>query len=129
MQTGMGVPEVLTSIGTALVSALLGFLGAVAVFRAKFEVIDAKREALETQIERDRQADKEMAEREMAELRRMLEKSCKDTEAFHARIERRQEVNLQLLSAMAVKQGVTHRALGTDALARIVTDAAQDTER
>jgi hypothetical protein len=124
--TVASLPGIWQSVGTSLVSALLGFLGAVAVFRAKFDVIDAKRDALEKQIERDRESDREFAEREMAELRRMLEASCIDQKESYKRIERRQQINLELIAAIAMKHNVTHRALGVDALARLIGDSVED---
>lgn len=112
------IPEIIfQSIGTALVSGLLSFLGALAVFRARLTAMDVERNAFEKQVERDREHDKELLAREMVALRETIARSCTDNGDAFKRIERRQIAELEMTAAVAVKQGVKHRSL-PDFLAR-----------
>jgi D-ribose pyranose/furanose isomerase RbsD len=116
------IPEIFKSIGTALVSGIVGFLGAVAVFRSRFDVADEKRNALAREIERDREHDKAMLEVELAQMRESINRQCKASEDAFVRVERRQLVALEITAHVARKLNVSHRALGVDGLAALMDD-------
>jgi hypothetical protein len=119
---GGTLPAIFQSIGTAVVSAILGFLGAIAVFRSRFDVESTKREALAEQIARDRVHDRELISQKLEQVSKALEDYCGRGDDYFRSIDRRQKVSLDLLSDLARKNGVVHRALGSDAIARAITD-------
>lgn len=99
------------NVATTIIGAIVGYLGAVATFKAQFVRVDERHNALKEQIARDRESD--------AALRATELQSLKDT---LARIERGQRVTLQLAADLARASGVKHRALGEDALARFLSE-------
>lgn len=70
--------------------------------------------------EERRQHDKELVERAFSEFTRRLDESAKRSEEHYSRVERQQRVTLELVADLARRQGVTHRALGTDMIARLL---------
>lgn len=96
---------------SAVIGALIGYLGAVATFKAQFVRVDERHNALKEQIERDRQSDARLQARELQTLRDTLE-----------RIERGQRVTLQLAADLARASGVKHRGIGEDAVARFLSE-------
>lgn len=97
---------------SALVGALVGYLGAIATFKAQFVRVDERHNALKQQIDRDRTSDAALRTQELTALREQLQ-----------RIEQGQRVILQLAADMARASGVKHRAIGEDAVARFLSEA------
>jgi hypothetical protein len=108
------VDSILKSAENPFLSALFGFLAALATFRARFTLIDAKHETLRAELLAAREHDRELLRLQLEALRTDIKRS-----------ERLQTVVLELVSSLASKHGVTHRALGSDALAEILTKEAQ----
>lgn len=96
---------------TAIISAVTGYLAAVATFKAQFVRVDERHNALKEQIQRDRESDAALRTQELQSLREQL-----------ARIERGQRVTLQLAADLARASGVKHRGIGEDAIARFLSE-------
>lgn len=124
---GFTIPgSLLQSAASTIVGAILGFLSTVAVFRSRFDVQDQKLVDLERLLEERRQHDRELVERSLAEVSRRVDESAKMSAEHYARIERHQRITLELVASLARRQGVTHRALGTDVVARVLRDEAEE---
>lgn len=125
--------EVLGGVGAQFVPALLGFLGALALFRGKFQVYEERHAALATKIAEDKHAaelnvlserahDKELARIGFDSICSSVAEMVKTVDERGARMERRQGITLELTASIARKMGVTHRAIGTDAFAELLTE-------
>ena len=99
---------------SSIVSALIGYLGAVATFRSQFTTMDVKHAALVAQIERDRKSDKENLQLQIDHFSDTL-----------ARIERQAGATLRLVADMARQRGMVHRGVGEDALANFLTEESK----
>jgi hypothetical protein len=99
-------------------AAAIGAVGTVAAFRARFVIIDKRFESEKEIRAMERRHDKEMLDQTL----RMMRRSIRNTREVAERIEKRQQVSLELVASIATKLGVDHRALGTDALVRIVNE-------
>ena len=116
----MDFDGLLKSAEHSVVSALFGFLAAVAAFRSKFALIEVNHTSLRAEIATARASDKTLMDMQFQALRIDVERNAKKIEEYHVRMERRQIASLEMLSGLAMKQGLKHRALGTDALSDII---------
>lgn len=97
---------------SAVVGALVGYLGAVATFKAEFVRVDERHEALKDQIERDRKSDDALRAQEQQTLKATLD-----------RIGERQLTTMRLVADLfRAMSGHPPRAIGDDAVARFLAE-------
>lgn len=102
--------------------AFVGALGSIATYRARFTLIDAKFSQEAERYATQRAHDKEMLEITLASMRKDIQRARRAS----ARMERRQQVSIELMADIARKLGVEHRALGVDALTHSLAQAENE---
>lgn len=120
------VDSVFKSAESSIVSALFGFLAAVATFRSKFALIETRHDQLRAEIATAREFDKKIMEMTLHELRADVERNRCEVTDYNKQAARMQKVTLEILASLAMKHGVAHRALGSDGLASIIDKANND---
>ena len=110
------------SLLSTLAGAIIGALSAIATFRAKFIVIDLRFQQEAERYATQRAHDKEMLDATLGAMRRDIQRARRAS----TRMERRQSVSLELIADIARKLEISHRAIGTDAAARTISDAEHD---
>lgn len=100
---------------SSIIGAFIGYIGAIATFRAQFTTVNVRHDALVEQISRDRAADKANMELQVKYLTDTL-----------SRIERQSIATLRLVANIAHKTGVERRALGEDLLTRFLEDTEEN---
>ena len=106
---------------TVILSAVGSVVSTIAVFQSKLAVMNAKREALAAQIERDRQADRELLGEKLNRMAESIERVTADASTHFKTAERLMRSTLELVSSLAREQGTDRRLQGGDMLARFVT--------
>lgn len=102
--------------------AFVGALGSIATYRARFAVIDLKFDEQSRAYATQRKHDKEMLELTLTDMRKDIRRARRAS----SRMERRQQVSIELMADIARKLGVEHRAIGVDALTHSLAQADSD---
>lgn len=110
-----------------LAGPLLGFLASVTLFRGRFVAIEKDIEAMRKANDVERAHDRELFAQTIRAITEQIARECVTTEAFQKRMERRQKVSLEIIASIAHKNGVSHRALGTDALVELLSQGEGET--
>lgn len=112
-----GLPH---DILTATISAVSSVAVTLAVFRSRLDVMDAKREALESKVADDRKADRELwqekLDRVVSDVGRIAEEGRKRFDTS----ERLQRAVLNIVSGIAGKEGTDNRT-PADVLTRLIS--------
>lgn len=100
--------DIARAFGSTIVTALVSFLAAAGMFRFQLS-------AHARQVERDREHDKELLKKDFDAMTKTL-----------ASIESRSRISLEIVAGIARAQGISHRALGVDALINLMEDKASE---
>lgn len=107
---------------TTVVTALASVGVTLAVFRSRLDVMEAKREALEDRIEKDRAADKELWQVKLDQVAKDVASVALEGRKRFDTTERLQRATLEIVASLAGQAGQVHRAKTTDALTRYLSD-------
>lgn len=111
---------------TVVVSAVASVVSTIAVFRSRLDVMDANRVALAAQVERDRQADKELLAEKLDRMADSIERVTDEAGAHFKTAERLMRSTLELVASLARQDGTDRRLQGGDMLARFVTTEKEE---